>query len=291
VGGWRTFGYVVRIQEPGNRYLGRIELPYFDPERQAYEVASADLGNVQVEPSSTAGAKRDGGASAADQDEQADPFATIGAARLSLQPFEPPDDQGLAPRTLWALVIIPPAGVALAAALRRAGRRLARRRAARRQDAGALAERALRDMKRAADPQARAAAAERALHHAIEAATGLKSRGVLLDELPAQLEERGLEPELSSELCDALATCSNIRFEPAPTDDAAAELRARVAPLVKRLARRGPARNGSNSGARKDHRPADEPGPHGAPEHVAEGLRARRARSRMANHKSDGERP
>src|SRR5690606_28735312 len=43
VGGWRTFTYVVRFTKSGTIDLGKIELPYFDPDKDTYEVASADL--------------------------------------------------------------------------------------------------------------------------------------------------------------------------------------------------------------------------------------------------------
>jgi hypothetical protein len=55
---------------------------------------------------------------------------------------------------------------------------------------------------------------ERALHHAIEGATGLKSRGVLLADLPREIEARGVGPDLAAQIGEALAACESIRFDP-----------------------------------------------------------------------------
>ena len=46
--GERAFTYVVRLQKPGKVDLGKIELPYYDPDRKRYAVASANLGHVTV---------------------------------------------------------------------------------------------------------------------------------------------------------------------------------------------------------------------------------------------------
>jgi hypothetical protein len=81
----------------------------------------------------------------------------------------------------------------------------------------ALAARALRDAEnaeRGGDAKALAAAIERALYAASEAATGLKGRGVLLQELAARLEERGVAPELARSLQATLVICERARFDP-----------------------------------------------------------------------------
>ena len=249
IGGWRTFGYVVRLHEPGERYLGKLELPFFDPERGEYGMADADLGSVKVReiaggthPAPDGGKVDDPKAAA-----QADPFASIGPARLSLQPFEQASSPGIEPRWFWAMVAFPPLAVALGAGTRRALAALARRRAERRRDPAALAGKALREVDRAADAQAGAAAAERAIHLAIEAATGLKARAVLLGELGRELERRGLSPELGAESCALLEQCTAVRFEPAPTPDAKGDDRfaRRVRKLVERLCARAPKSGGA----------------------------------------------
>src|SRR5262249_5321019 len=50
VGGSRVFHYVVRLDEAGNRDLGEVTLPYYDPQARRYEVARASLGVVEVLP-------------------------------------------------------------------------------------------------------------------------------------------------------------------------------------------------------------------------------------------------
>ena len=46
VGGWRTFGYVVRVKESGSIDLGEVTLPFWDPSAKTYQVARAVLGTV-----------------------------------------------------------------------------------------------------------------------------------------------------------------------------------------------------------------------------------------------------
>jgi hypothetical protein len=48
VQGFRTFTYVVELSEPGERDLGEITLPYWDPQAKGYGVARASLGSVKV---------------------------------------------------------------------------------------------------------------------------------------------------------------------------------------------------------------------------------------------------
>ncbi|MEO7328020.1 MAG: hypothetical protein ABI193_05545, partial [Minicystis sp.] len=83
------------------------------------------------------------------------------------------------------------------------------------------------------------AAVERSIHLAIDAATGLKSRGVLLADLPAELEERGLSEALAGEVGEALAACETIRFDP-EGNAAARDLLGRSRTIVNELARRKP---------------------------------------------------
>ncbi len=48
VQGFRTFTYVVELTQPGERDLGELTLPYWDPKARAYGVARAALGKVTV---------------------------------------------------------------------------------------------------------------------------------------------------------------------------------------------------------------------------------------------------
>jgi hypothetical protein len=81
-----------------------------------------------------------------------------------------------------------------------------------------------------------AAALERAVYLAIERATGLKARALLLDDVPLALEERSVPSELAQELRDLLSSIEAIRFTPdvAPR---AGDLADRVARAVRRMGR------------------------------------------------------
>jgi hypothetical protein len=169
-----------------------------------------------------------------------DPFAAMPEARKSLGAFVPPPQPPLGGLSLWALVAAPPLAFVLYAAGERGARWSRRRRAAAKTDGAALSARALDDADLAAskgDGKELAAAVERALHHAISARTGLLSRGVLLGELPGELQQRGVPADLAGRIRDALSSCDSVRFDPlAGTDDLGALAR-RGRDLVKELGR------------------------------------------------------
>ncbi|WP_434042547.1 MULTISPECIES: BatD family protein [Sorangium] len=220
IGGFRSFGYVVRIQESGAVSLGKIEFPYWDPAQKRYVVETADLGVIQVTavapPASSGPAS---GAKDANRDAggRAEPFAGIPGLRTSLGAYSPPATLPLDGAPFWLLLAAPPLLVTLFGA----GDRLVRR-ARERREAGAtsparLAALALQEAEEAAaqgDLKATAAAVERAVHRAIESATGLRSRGVLLAALPGELGQRGVPEALAARACETLAACEAIRFEP-----------------------------------------------------------------------------
>jgi len=226
IAGWRTFGYAVRIAQPGVQELGSIELPYFDPQRGEYQVASVDLGTVSVDAADPASLP-DGGLVLDGED---GPFATLAKPRTSLRPHEPSSDVGFEPRLLWAFVLTPPLGVAATGLLLRAGRRWSLRRQDKKRDPAVMARAALGQMSKATDGKDRVAAAERALHLAIEAATAIRSRGVLLSELGDKLSARGLSREVVDQVVELLEHCTEVRFEP--------ELRTEAADEVVRTAKR-----------------------------------------------------
>lgn len=226
--GWRTFGYAVRFTEPGTHDLGAIELPYFDPDKRAYEVARVDLGEIRVKPKPAGAAPPSAG-----PDDEPDPLASLGAPRPTLSAYEPRRDDGLDPRWLWSLALAPSLTVVAGGAFARGLTVLRERRRQRRDDPAALARRALAEVKGAADPRDAAAAAERALHLAIEAATGVKARGLLLTELGPRLRDRGLEEPMADEVVGLLEALGTARF--APSEDGADDLPRRTAALSKRL--------------------------------------------------------
>ncbi|MBI4700415.1 MAG: BatD family protein [Deltaproteobacteria bacterium] len=247
VGGWRFFGYVVRLHQSGRINLGTVSLPFYDPDASAYGVAAAPLGFVAVQPPPPG---PDAGAPAAGADAGAagsDPFATIGEPRFALGRFEPVPDPELGQRALWALVVAGPLAALVGSIGQRAARGLRRRRSERAADPRALARRAVREALRAQDGPITATAVERAVHLAIEAATGLKSRAVLLGDLEAELGRRGLRAELALRARELLDRCASLRFEPlAAAPDApagrkpAAALAAAAGRLVAELAHERP---------------------------------------------------
>ena len=214
IGGWRSFGYVVRIGETGSIDLGTVELPYWDPAANRYQVAVATLGSIDVKAAAPTAGTASAPAAAAPAPE---PFAALPPARTTLQEFTPaagPIVQGM---SLWILLAAPPLLAGLISASARVGRRVRDRRAADKVSAPTLIAQALRDAaaaETAGDPKSAASAVERALHHAIEGATGLKSRGVLLADLPREIEARGVGHELAAQIGEALAACEAIRFDP-----------------------------------------------------------------------------
>ncbi len=241
IGGWRSFGYVVRVKESGRVDLGKVELPYWDPASGRYQIASAALGPVEVTPvSPKAAPSASAGAAAADAPR--DPFVTLPAARKALGSYTPQAGPIAEGASLWLLLAAPPLLVAVGSAGARAARSMREKRAASKSSSATLASAALREAAEAeakGEAKAMAAAVERALHHAIEAATGLKSRGVLLAELAGELEARGLPAAVGARATAALEACEAVRFDPAASAERLAELGADARAVVEELRGRG----------------------------------------------------
>lgn len=236
VAGWRTFGYVVRVRESGRVNLGEVTLPYWDPAAKAYQVATARLGVLDVKPMVSTATDPVGSADAP----KADAFAGLPAARAALGAYAPPRRRFEVGPLMWLIVAAPPFAVGLVSAGAGALRRAVARRAERKDTPAAHAARALRDAHKAekqGDLKAMCAALERAVHLAVEGATGLKSRGVLLAELPGELEKRGLGQPLAAAAAGVLASSEAIRFEPDPDTARARALAAQARTVVADLKR------------------------------------------------------
>ncbi|MGK4002560.1 BatD family protein [Sorangium sp. So ce1036] len=241
IGGSRSFGYVVRIEESGTVDLGKIELPYWDPAQKRYVVEGVELGSVEVTPVAPPFASGSP-AGARDAAARAEPFAAMPGLRASLGAYSPPATLPLDGAPFWCLLAAPPLLVTLFGAGDRLVRRARERRAAGEASPARLAAVAQREAEEAAaqgDLKATAAAIERAVHRAIESATGLRSRGVLLEALSGELEQRGVPGALSARAHEVLAACEAIRFEPAgrPGDGAAAALVEQGRAVMTELAR------------------------------------------------------
>ena len=183
--------------------LGEVRVQVWDARKGAYVVARAPLGRVRIARALAPA----GSASAA-------PLSSLPPAR---------DDVGadglgttLADRAWsWGLVGALPLAVVLAqggaALLRRRGARRARRGA----DPMELADLALTEARAASrkgDPQAAAGALGRALDRALEAATGVRARGLTARALPAALDATSLPAALRTRVASTLAAIEAARF-------------------------------------------------------------------------------
>ncbi|MEM6787222.1 MAG: BatD family protein [Myxococcota bacterium] len=237
IGGWRSFGYAVRLDTPGTVDLGTLSLPYWDPRAEQYIVADVALGDVVVRPvanPTTASPAGSGGPTQNAADAESSPLARLAPPRRALGPYVPARTFDLAPPLVWTGVLVPPLGVLLAGGLW-TGVRTARRRRRDRMDAPARrAREALAEARSADDPKESAAHCERALHLALEARTGVKSRGLLLDELKTRLETEGLAD--AEAIVGLLRRCETLRFAPAG-DDAGGALVAETRTHIKAILR------------------------------------------------------
>ncbi|WP_044244063.1 BatD family protein [Chondromyces apiculatus] len=241
IAGYRSFGYVVRIEESGKVDLGTLEFPYWDPEQRRYVVERAQLGVIDVTPVTPTAAPAASGTPSATPDtlDRRDPFASLPTPRASLTAWTPVPPPRLEGPTLWSLLAAPPFFAGLLGLGERITRRVRERRAAGDPPAKLAAD-ALREAGEAAtrgDAKETAAASERAIHRAIEAATGLLSRGILIDALVDALMNEGIDRGTATRARDVLADCDAIRFDPSATAAAAAELVERARTATTELAR------------------------------------------------------
>lgn len=242
VSGFRTFGYVVRITDSGTVNLGKIELPYWDAAGKRYQIASVTLGAVEVSPTAPAAAPPSPGASAGGDASapRGDPLSNLPSSRRALGAYRPRAAPWLDGAPFWWLLAAPPLLFAVSTLGVRAVRTSRAKLASARTSASTLAAVALADVdaaEKGGDGKALASAAERAVHHAIEARTGLRSRGVLIAELPAELEQRGLSAELAARARATLASCDALRFDPSASAAAIAELGAEARGVARELLR------------------------------------------------------
>jgi hypothetical protein len=232
VKGWRKFTYVVRLAEPGNVELGEISLAFWDSRRQAYDVARAALGSVVVKPSGRKVAAA----------EQARPDALEGVLVPRKSLGAPADARSfLADRlAFFWLLFLAPLGVVVATGSVRLGRKLRDHWQSRREAHATRVKQILEEARTALgrdDRSAAAGAVERAIIVGIEAATGVKARGVLRDELCHKLSDAGLDEKLAAELVDLLEACDALRFR-MDEDASANELVTRTEELALRLTRK-----------------------------------------------------
>ncbi len=235
IGGYRKFSYVVRIDAPGNVELGDLTIPFWDPERGQYKIASANLGRVSVGPGTT---------SPKDQPSpKSDPLATLGSPRKSLgaQPgASAPLSRG---RWFFPGLLLAPLLVVSAYGATRGVQALRRRSKATAESPAKLAKVALAEARHAqkdGDPATTATRVESALFLALEHATGIRARAVLKSELASELSARGLGEGLVARTEKLLAACDDARFS---DKSAESELYAESRKLINELLRRAPHRS------------------------------------------------
>jgi len=232
IGGWRKLTYIVHLEEAGDVDLGELSLPYWDPERETYDVAKASLGKVHVKPSSDDAPKI-----------PQEPDALAGL--MKLRKTMGSDTSARAPITdeswYWLALLLAPTSVVLTGGGAAAARRLRQRTQARRESHASAVARALAEARKAArdgKPGGVAAAVERAIVASIEDATGLKARGILRDDLEAELRNGGVEEDAAREARSILDACDGIRFTTSSGNAPADELVTRTSALTQRLGRR-----------------------------------------------------
>ncbi len=240
VGGYRSFGYVVRIAEAGDVDLGKVDLAAWDPVAKRYQVASANLGIIRVAASApvASGSAAPAPNATATADDSRSPFATLPPARHELTSAPHAEAPPLEGAPFWWTLVTPPGLVLASSVGLRAAARLKQRRREISTSSTSLADAALRDLREAegrGDARGVAAGAERALHHGIEAFTGLRSRGVLLGDLTRELEARGVPKPLAERTERALVRSDSLRFDPSASASAIADLGAETRSILRAL--------------------------------------------------------
>lgn len=228
--GERVFTYVVRLRTPGKVDLGRIELPYYDPDRKRYEVASADLGAVTVIENPNAPAVP----------AERDRFSDLDAPRATLGSYVKPGGHVTDSPWYWLVLIASPLTVALFGAGFSLLRRVRASARAWRDSLERHAKVSLSEAKRAVKegkPADAASSIERAVHASIERATGLKSRGILRASLHDALTGEGLDAKTADRTVELLASLESLRFDPEADEARAQALIEEGQALVRTLAK------------------------------------------------------
>jgi hypothetical protein len=236
--GGRSFTYVVKVSTPGKVELGDLTLPYWDPKRNAYDVAVARLGTVNVTGAAPAPAVSGSSGTGAPS---RDPFVNVAKAR-PLAAWSPPRAPWTDAPWFWLIVLGGPLSVLGVEGLVKLGRGLRERLSAARSGTAAQVKDALgeaRKASKAGDGKLAASAVERAIVIATQGATGLNIRGLLRDEVRRALVREGLEDDAALEIEEILRECDAWRFVPGepPKSDPVA----RATALSSRLAKRTPA--------------------------------------------------
>ena len=229
--GTRTFTYIVRLEEAGNIDLGQLKLPYWDPDRKRYQVAVATLGSVAVTPSTK---MSDGSPAAVDR------FNDVPGVRTALGAVRAPGRPITDFSPFWLALAAGPLSVMVLGVGARVARSTRARFASWRTSLERASAQALKEAKKSyaeGDRAKAAASSERAVHAAVEAATGVKSRGLLREDIIETLLEQGAAEPTAQMVVDVLAACEAARFDPNMDEERVGELIERAGKLVQLLSR------------------------------------------------------
>lgn len=232
IGGSRTFEYVVRLERAGDVDLGTLELPYFDPETKTYSIAKTPLGTVHVEPE--AGYVSEDAAAQPTND----PLKGLPTFRKKLGAYTPVQPLVVTMPQFVLGLAAPPLLAFLIMGLARMRTRMKERSGTAEVQLRGKMKNAMKDAAKAdkaKDPRSACAAIERAVHAALEARTGLKTRALRLDEL---VKEVGavLDAKIAEEAKQVLSQCESLRFMPTVDETEFEGLRSRAQALTKKLA-------------------------------------------------------
>jgi len=230
LGGTKTFTYVVRLDKPGEIDLGRLQLPFYNPQVRRYQTAKVVLGKVQVAPKPQTQNQKD--AQQPDKQELAEllkPSADLGpGAEISTPlPSRP---------WFWWLTLCAPLAVVVAQASSAGVRGVLARVRARRDSSTKRAGDAMtkaRNAARQGDVAATATALEKVVFTSIEAKTGVRGRALLREELAGRLQQEGVDEAHATELVELLAELEAARFSKAEIDPR--ELVSRATRCLKKL--------------------------------------------------------
>ena len=230
VSGTRTYEYVLVPRVPGVGAIPPVELAYFDPARETYEVAASGALAVEVTGVAADGPLETGRVRAGVEELRTDiRFIQLGSPALVL-----------ANRTLfahplfWVTLLVPLAAVGGAAGLRRHRDRLHGDVAyARSRRAAKVARKRLAEARKLADGEdvrAFYAEAGHALEGFLADKLNIAAAGMIRDEVRDRLAVLGVATEAAGPCLECLEECDRQRFAP-PT--ASAEERARFLDRVE----------------------------------------------------------
>ncbi len=208
-GGTRTFSYVVRVHKEGAVDLGEIRLPYFDPAKNAYAIARASLGVVNV----AVGAPRDAGAGVGEGEAI---LAGLPKERSALEKPQPTSYLSERP-VYWVALFGSPLGCAFVLGAHGLLGRYRERRAVASPSLASLAKKRRAEAEAACashDGKLAMGAVARAIEAEVLARTGVNLRGARFETVKGELEAAVGEGETCDGLMEILGACEDARFSP-----------------------------------------------------------------------------